>query len=87
MTEITSREFQKEFGRFRAIAHREAVKITNHGREDLVLISAEEYKRLRRLDRQAMHASELSDEELADLEAVDIPAEAARYNDEITGSH
>ncbi len=83
MIKVTSREFQKEFGRFRAIAHREAVTITNHGREDLVLISAEEYKRLRRLDRRAMHVSELSDEELADLEAVQIPAEAAQYNNEV----
>ena len=50
MTKVTSKEFQREFGRFRAEAHRGAVIITNHGRDDLALISASEYERLRALD-------------------------------------
>lgn len=58
--------------------------VTSHGRDDVVLLSAEEYQRLRSLDRQALHVSELSDEELAALESVEIPAEAARYDHEMT---
>ena len=42
------------------------------------------YRRLRSLDRRAMTVSELTDEELAALDAVEIPAEAARYNHETT---
>ena len=67
----------------RRIGQGEAVIVTNHGRDDVVLLSAEEYQRLRRLDRQAMHVSELTDEEYAALDKVETPAEAARFNHEI----
>jgi prevent-host-death family protein len=84
MARVPASEFQREFGRLRGIAHREAVIVTSHGRDDVVLLSAEEYQRLRSLDRRAMHVSELTDEELAALDKVEIPAEAARYDHEIT---
>jgi prevent-host-death family protein len=84
MARVPASEFQREFGRLRGVAHREAVIVTSHGRDDVVLLSAEEYQRLRSLDRRAMHVSELSDEDLAALDAVEIPAEAARYNHEMT---
>jgi prevent-host-death family protein len=84
MARVPASEFQREFGRLRGVAHREAVIVTSHGRDDVVLVSAEEYQRLRGLDRRAMHVSELSDEDLAALDAVEIPAEAARYNHEMT---
>jgi hypothetical protein len=39
---------------------------------------------LRSLDRRAMHVSDLTDEDLAALDYVEIPSEAARYNHEMT---
>jgi prevent-host-death family protein len=84
MARVPASEFQREFGRLRSVAHREAVIVTSHGRDDVVLLSAEEYQRLRNLDRRAMHVSELTDEDLAALDAVEIPTEAARYNHEMT---
>jgi prevent-host-death family protein len=81
---VPASEFQREFGRLRRVAHREAVIVTSHGRDDVVLVSAKEYQRLRSLDRRAMHVSELSQEEIVALGKVDIPAEAARYNHEMT---
>ena len=84
MARVPASEFQRDFGRLRGVAHREVVIVTNHGRDDVVLLSSEEYQRLRNLDRRAMHVSELSDEDLAALDAVKIPAEAARYNHEMT---
>ena len=83
MAQVSSGELQKEFGRYRAIAHREAVVITNHGREDLVLLSAEEYRRLQELEERAFHVSEMSVDDLASLSQVEIPAEAKLYNDEV----
>lgn len=83
MTRVPASEFQREFGRLRGVAHREAVIVTSHGRDDVVLVSAEEYQRLCSLDRRAMHVSELSDDEVAALNGVEIPAEAARYIHEI----
>jgi prevent-host-death family protein len=77
---VPASEFQREFGRLGGVAHREAVIVTSHDRDDVVLLSAEEYQRLRSLDRRAVHVSELSDEESAGLDTVQIPAEASRYN-------
>ncbi len=83
MTQVTSGELQKEFGRYRSIAHREAVVITNHGRDDLVLLSVDEYKRLRRLEKRSFHISALTDDELIDLENTSISVEASKYNHEM----
>ncbi len=84
MARVPASEFQREFGRLRGVAHREAVVVTNHGRDDVVLLSAEEYRRLRSLDRRAMYVSELTDEDLAAPDAVETSAEAALYNHEMT---
>jgi prevent-host-death family protein len=75
---------QRPRGRLRSVAHRVAVIVTSHGRDDVVLLSAEEYQRLRSLDRRAMRVSELAGDEIAALDSVEIPAEAARYNHEVT---
>jgi PHD/YefM family antitoxin component YafN of YafNO toxin-antitoxin module len=71
---VSSAEFLKSYGRFTEQALREPVSITSHGRDRLVLLSAEEYERLRQQDRQARYPSELSPEELRALEAPDAPA-------------
>lgn len=84
MAKVTSGRFQKEFGHFRTLAHREAVTVTSHGRDDVVLLSAAEYQRLRGLERQTMHVSELTSEELAAIARVEIPAEASCYDHEMT---
>ena len=59
---VTSAEFQKGFGRFREAALKEPVTITNHGRDSLVLMAADEYKRLRRRERRVMGLADFSDE-------------------------
>lgn len=84
MARVPASEFQREFGRFRTLARREAVIVTSHGRDDVVLLSAEEYQRLRSLDRRAMRVSELAGDEIAALDSIEIPGEAARYNHEVT---
>jgi PHD/YefM family antitoxin component YafN of YafNO toxin-antitoxin module len=58
------------------------VSITNHGRESLILISAAEYRRLKELDRRALHPWELSDEEIAAIAAGEPPSEAAAFDHE-----
>jgi prevent-host-death family protein len=49
MVTITAAELQKQFGRYREAAIREPVSVTHHGRESLVMLSADEYKRLKAL--------------------------------------
>ncbi len=83
MPQATSAEFQREFGRFRAIAQREPVIVTNHGREDLVILSADEYRRLKQSDRQAVLAADMPDEILALLDKVHIPEAAKAFDHEV----
>lgn len=57
MVTITAAELQKQFGRFRDIARRGPVSVTHHGRDDLVVLSAEEYKRLKSFDDREVFAA------------------------------
>jgi prevent-host-death family protein len=50
MTTVTARDFERDPGRYERAAMHEPVTITTAGREQLVLLSAEEYQRLRRIE-------------------------------------
>jgi prevent-host-death family protein len=83
MVTITAAELQRRFGRYRDLALKEPVSVTHHGRESLVMLSAEEYQRLKALDdRQPLYAWELPDDAVEALERVEIPDEAARFDHE-----
>ncbi len=82
MTKVTSGEFQREFGRYRALAQREPVIITNHGREDVVLLGADDYARLRRYEQKPFHVSQLPREVLEELASVQPPKAATKFNRE-----
>lgn len=85
MSQVTSAKFQKEFGRFRSLAQREPVIVTNHGREDLVVLSVDEYRRLKRRDREVLRAADLSDADLEALSSMKIPEEASAFDHEADG--
>lgn len=80
---VSSAEFIKGYGRFSETALREPVTITSHGRERLVLVSVEEYRRLKRNDREALYPWEMPEQELASLEAAEPPAAAFTHDDEV----
>jgi PHD/YefM family antitoxin component YafN of YafNO toxin-antitoxin module len=68
-TRVTASEFQKAYGKYSSLAKRQAVMITNHGRDELVVLDAQEYERLQRLDeRVAMPVEALSEGDLDRLE-------------------
>jgi len=84
MPTVTASELQKNFGRYQLQAQREAIKVTSHGRDSVVLISAHDYERYRAMDmRRAYHVSEAPDdilealeeslEEMKDVEATNYP--------------
>ena len=81
--QVTSAEFQKNFGRYRETAIREPVTITNYGRESLVLLSVDEYRRLKRRDRGGLHVADLSDDDMAAIRAAVIPEEFAAFDHEV----
>lgn len=82
MTKVTSGEFTREFGRYRALAQREAVIITNHGRDDVVLLAAEDYARLRRYEQKAFHVSQLPRDIVDDFGKVPTPKAALKFDRE-----
>ncbi|HJR69674.1 MAG TPA: type II toxin-antitoxin system Phd/YefM family antitoxin [Gammaproteobacteria bacterium] len=82
MTKVTSGEFQREFGRYRALAQREAVIITNHGRDDVVLLGADDYARLRRYEQKAFHVSQLPREVIGELGSIKPSKAAAKFDRE-----
>jgi PHD/YefM family antitoxin component YafN of YafNO toxin-antitoxin module len=80
---VSSGDFLKAYGRISEGALREPVSITSHDRERLVLLSADEYRRLKRNDRAALYARELADDDLRSLAASDAPPEAAAFDHEV----
>jgi prevent-host-death family protein len=84
---ITASQFQKEYGRYASLARRQVVTITNHGRAELVVLDAEEYERLRRLDSWvAMPVEALSEADLDRLEQSKIPEESKKLDHLAPGS-
>ncbi len=79
---VSSGDFLRAYGRISEAALREPVTITSHGRERLVLLSADEYRRLKRNDRAALYPWELGEDDLRALEASEPPADAARFDPE-----
>ena len=81
---ITAVEFHRNPGRYQDVALTRPVTITKNGRERTVLLSAEEYQRLKRRDRRALSAEELSDEQLAAVRGAQVPSEYGHLDDELT---
>lgn len=82
MVKVASAEFQKNIGRYQDMALTQPVLVTRNGRDRTVLISAEEYQRLKRRDRRVMNLDDFTEADIAAIEAAEIPAEAYLHNDE-----
>ncbi len=80
---ISSADFLKSYGSIVQTALREPVSITNHGREHLVLLSAEEYHRLKQHAPVSLYPWELDDAALSALAAAEPPADAADFDHEV----
>ena len=61
---VTTAGFMKNFGKFADKALAEPVTITKNGRDRLVVLSADEYERLRRRDRRVVRLEDFSEEEM-----------------------
>lgn len=83
MSRISSTEFVRTPGLYQDQAQREPVIIVKHNREHAVIVSAEEYRRLKRRDRLVFRAGELSDADIAAIRAARPSPEAAAFDDEI----
>jgi len=80
---VTTADFIKRYGTLADRALSEPVTITKNGRDRLVLLSADEYSRLKRRDRRAIAAEELTDAELELIAAAEVPGEHAHLDAEL----
>jgi prevent-host-death family protein len=80
---VSTAEFIKNYGTLADEALREPVTITKNGRDRLVVLSVEEYARLKRRDRRVVRTGELSDADIALIAKAEVPAEYARLDEEL----
>lgn len=85
MISVTAAEFQRHFGRYQDEALTQPVAITGNGRERLVVMSADEYRRPKRRDREVLRAEELSDAELAAIARTEMDPRHAHLDKELEG--
>ena len=58
MIKVAAAEFQRNIGRYQDMALTQPVVVTRNGREGTVMISVEEYYRLKQRDRRVMALEE-----------------------------
>lgn len=83
MLKVPAGEFQRHIGRYQDIALTQPVAVTRNGRERTVMISAEEYHRLKRRDRRVMGLEDFSEADIAALEATRAPEASKAFDDEM----
>jgi len=66
----TAGELVRSFSHYSDVALAKPVVVTRNGRPRNILISVEEYARLKQRDQQAFHASDTPDRFLAGIEAL-----------------
>jgi PHD/YefM family antitoxin component YafN of YafNO toxin-antitoxin module len=82
---VTSAEFIKAYESLADKALSEPVTITKNGRDRLVMLSAEEYARLKRRNRRVVRLEEITDDEIALIAKAEVPAEYACLDEELKG--
>ena len=83
MKKVSAAEFQRNIGRYQDVALTEPVAVTRNGRERTVLISVEEYERLKRRDRQVLRPEDFTEEDLAALEMTRAPDSTKVFDPEL----
>ena len=74
-TTVSASDVQKNFGTYHDLAMSEPVRVTKYGRETVFIVSAKTFHDLKQAQREAIAAADLTDDELAMIDAVEIPAE------------
>ena len=82
--ESSAAEFQRNIGRYQDVALTQPVAVTRNGRERTVLISVQEYERLKRRDRQVLRPEDFTDEDLAALGQTRAPESAKAFDPELS---
>ena len=85
MVRVTAADCQRQWGKIQDMALAQPVTVSRNGRDRVVILSVEEYARLKRRDRRVMTVADFTDEDIAAIEAARAPSEAAAFDDEVNG--
>jgi len=80
---VSTADFIKHYGALADKALAEPVTITKNGRDRLVVVSADEYQRLKRRDRRVVAAEDLSDAELDLIAKAEVSTDHAHLDIEL----
>ena len=80
---VSTADFIKNYGTLADKALTEPLVITKNGRDRLVMLSAEEYARLKRRDRRVVRLEDFTDAEMALIASAEVPAENAHLDAEL----
>jgi PHD/YefM family antitoxin component YafN of YafNO toxin-antitoxin module len=80
---VSTADFIKNYGTLADKALNEPLVITKNGRDRLVMLSAEEYARLKRRDRRVVRLEDFTDEEMALIANAEVPAKYAHLDAEL----
>lgn len=83
MVRVSAAELQRQWGRVQDLALAAPVTVTSNGRDRMVLLSTEEYNRLKRRDRQVLGLGDFTDAELEAIAAVKPSATARAFDHEL----
>jgi PHD/YefM family antitoxin component YafN of YafNO toxin-antitoxin module len=79
-------DVQRRFSYWKRRAQHAPVIVRHHGQDEVVLLSAEEFARLKRRDREVLRPEDFSDDELAAIAAAKVPDSYAHLNAELDDS-
>ena len=80
---VTTADFIKNYGTLADKALAEPVTITKNGRDRLVVLSADEYARLKRRDRRVVRLEDFTEKEMALIARAGSQPEDAHLDDEL----
>jgi len=83
MLKISSGDLQRKIGHIQDIALVEPVTITNNGRDRLVMMSIEEYRRLKQRDREVLRVEDFTEADLEAIRKAEVPSGAAAFDHEL----
>ena len=83
MVRVPAAEFQKNVGRYSDVALTQPVTVTRNGRDRTVLVSADEYQRLKRLDREVLDLDDFTQADLAAIRAAEPSPAATAFDHEL----
>lgn len=84
---VTAAEISKNFGAYQDAAVRAPVIITKNGRPRTVLMAYEDFVRLSKRDRRVQRTTELSEAEIAAVEASEMAPGHEHLNAELDAKH